>query len=918
MGQFNNTIISMITLSDNMIQLTIHCKLVFEKYKIMIMVMILCITLLCYCIYCRIHKYKSTIKYTTTSYESKTNLTNFHINNEVLSKDNTIYLTQYKYDGIILYILIIVSGTITYFRDPGNMFCLIVAYFKYYDFGTYDYGIITISFALIYVGSLVCDKHDVIKQQKKINDTTIYHDTKIYQKDLVRGDYITTLSTGDIVPADILILEGHVYVQELELTGEDIHVSKQYIPNNPNMDIVINHHKNEGVLHDNNQSFNYNTEHMVFRGTQITYGRIYKGIVIETGNDCKIYRVDTNNTRNKTEIQKRITSMYVINLYLLLTLSSLLGIIIYAKDDNELSMWNIMRKMISYLNTLLPLSLPLFFVTASKIRSRIIAQKHNVKINKNGTNSFQTNPKYIVSDKTGTLTTGQITLNHVYTKTTEWNVFVNAVSCSDIGVIDEHILKNDIVEYTLISELMALYNYKLSKNTHDTFIISDGKYDHEYKRLYHTQFDYKLEIKMSVVQYNNQITLHIQGTPESVNTYSNNGLRTVLENISKIKHPKNTYRRLIAHAKKIITYEQLQQLKINPISILKSDMEVSLYEFYDYVVPGVYKSIKSILDTDHDFTMLTGDKMTSAIEIGCTIGVIKSNEYYAIETIECLNKLFTSNTIQSNICYVINGRLLESLIMSSDVIKLQHIIKQSNRKIIYRASPNNKKLYIEFLQQSFREEVLMIGDGSNDIASLIQADVSMCIRHNDNNAVQLASDIVLNTWNDVPELISCFPNNTHIINNVIGWCLMKHMISAFILVAMLFVTNFDQLKEPTGAIILSFLNTTMFIVIVMYCYTDNDLVHRINIYKQAFVGIILGLLNAIFVLNQINSINKGIKILVCIQVCQIVINIIRNNKHYMYMIIMIIWIYGTYLSVNISFIQTMYLIIGCCIPMIVF
>ena len=86
------------------------------------------------------------------------------------------------------------------------------------------------------------------------------------------------------------------------------------------------------------------------------------------------------------------------------------------------------------------------------------------------------------------------------------------------------------------------------------------------RRLY-KPFDYKLEVKIGVLKEGDRLVLHVQGTPESVDKLSNEGITKLFDKIDLIKNntSNNTYyRRIIAHASKTINEKELNYLiKIN-------------------------------------------------------------------------------------------------------------------------------------------------------------------------------------------------------------------------------------------------------------------------------------------------------------------------------------------------------------------
>ena len=91
-------------------------------------------------------------------------------------------------------------------------------------------------------------------------------------------------------------------------------------------------------------------------------------------------------------------------MFILLIISSIGGMMVYYKDKMILAsdpkiryreLWNFIRHIILLLNTMIPLSLQFFFITASRNYSRRLESLHQVTVNSNGLTALQINPDYI-------------------------------------------------------------------------------------------------------------------------------------------------------------------------------------------------------------------------------------------------------------------------------------------------------------------------------------------------------------------------------------------------------------------------------------------------------------------------------------------------------------------------------------------
>ena len=876
--------------------------------------------------------YNNTIKYTHTTFQSTTKFFDFHIKNENLAKNNAIYLTTFNHDGYTAILLHIGLGYLLYFKDPINSFCLLISVGQIYEYKDFRSLIPLFIFATISMATYVYSMTILLRQQKTTNMTKITRmnnkkqSKKIKQKSLKRGDFIELSSEQDI-PADILILNHkQCAVQELELTGEDIVINKSGLPFNintidDNTKITINHKNNDGFIISDQNHFNYNSKNMIFRGTKIVDGTIF-GIVIETGNDCQIYNINNNIQKSKTEIQKKIIDICMMNLYLLLVMASVTSIILYSKTANTSraykKLWLHIRQMILLFNTMIPLSLQFFFTISSQILSHRISKSNKVTINRNGIMAFQVNPDYIVSDKTGTITTNELEISNIYVnsvdimekKEIDKHMTINFIACSETQIHSKtnELLKNDIIEEKLITHILNKTKQKLTinqiPNNENSGLIKID--DLEYQRIYYKPYDYNLEVKLAVIKGKNELILHIQGTPEAVNKYSSNQLNDILRKIEIQKTPTNIYKRVIAYANKHISNQEYELLKHNPQQILTKMEHSSCYVFNDFIVKNMDLAIEEIRKNGLDFTMLTGDKQSSAVEIGKSIGII-SNDYLSIETIDDIDKVNKCK------CIVLNGRLLEELICSNKISGLINIIEASKQRIIFRSTPNGKQLFVSFLQKYMRKEVMMIGDGSNDVAAIIQSNIGIGIKKDNNLNVQNISEITINNWTIIPTLLNDFKGKRLLINNIAGWVLMKHMISAIMSGMILLLSKFETIKDPASPLLMICLNSSMFLCTVIFSYVE-EITYNVksedyhHFYKSMLIkGIVLGIINGLLVLTQID-INNGIYLLICAQVIELLLqNYYLSQKSSIIKIthvcVALVWIIATNILINISMVK---------------
>jgi magnesium-transporting ATPase (P-type) len=674
-------------------------------------------------------------------------------------------------------------------------------------------------FTLLTIGQHLMENYDRIKEQLRINSLQ-YQINKNLIKNIVDiniGDEIELDRHKDI-PADIKLDSGKLVVNEYNLTGEKIDINKF-----------------EGDI--------------IYRGTVIVDGHAL-GKVIEIGNKCKIYNLDYNIKKNRSCLENTLYQICINNIYLLLSISlGFSGYIYYYYSYNKI------LHLILLFNTLIPLSLQFFLNCSSKIISTRIEKKFNVKINSNGIKSFLFNPKYIVTDKTGTLTINKIELDKIITHN---NLDINNVSTNIIAssMIDLHSETKEILKHDILEELLLKYlfdkNIKLEENNVKKFGGNFVLNNKLYLRHFYENYIYAYGVKISIIEYDKKYYMHIQGMPESINKYLSDSKfdefhKTITDTENIISD--NYYLRIIAHASKEISKSELQNFlnkKDNEKNIhLKDFNSWSIYVFKDYIVDGLRNTIKNM---NEDITMLTGDKYSTSLNVGKLTGLIDSEYLHIDDNMSSITKLTDKLSKNKILPILISGSTLENIIINNKKM-FENLILFTNKRIIYRATPNLKQLYVSTLQSMFKEDVMMIGEVTNDLSAIMSSNVGVGII-GENDMIQKVSDIVIENWNVIPLLLDEFKFMKIISYNISKWVLFKHILTAFTLCGILISSNFQQIRDPANPILMATFNSIIFIIGMLYTYyyTPKN-IKKFGIKNEYRWGICLGIMNGIITYN---------------------------------------------------------------------
>jgi Ca2+-transporting ATPase len=210
---------------------------------------------------------------------------------------------------------------------------------------------------------------------------------------IVPGD-ILLLETGERVPADARLTEvSNLKVNESTLTGESMPVEKSTGPLGENVPVA-------------------ERKNLVYMGTIITYGRA-RAVVISTGMSTEIGRIATAIQEvkpEKTPLQKGIgkLSQYLVVLFL-----GICGLLVVVGLLKGLEWLDVFLLAVAAAVSAIPEGLPAVVTIVLAIGMRAMA-KRNAVIRKLVAVETLGSATVICSDKTGTLTMNEMTVNRIY------------------------------------------------------------------------------------------------------------------------------------------------------------------------------------------------------------------------------------------------------------------------------------------------------------------------------------------------------------------------------------------------------------------------------------------------------------------------------------------------------------------------
>lgn len=562
-------------------------------------------------------------------------------------------------------------------------------------------------------------------------------------EEIVPGDLIR-LEGGDVVPADLRIIESHsLKVDNSSITGES----------EPQTRCV-------NATDDNPLE----TGNLAFFSTNVIEGG-GKGIVIATGQATLIGHIATltsglapESTPMKQEV-KRFIKFITIYAICVSSLVTILGLSM-GKEGFEMFIY-----FIGLLVANIPEALLVTITACLTLMAKRMSNKNCMVRNMHAVETLgQTN--VICSDKTGTLTQNRMTVSHMYYDNNIFDVlsptYVNgttynylylcrcAILCSratfkeaqrTIPVMQRAVL-GDASE-TAVLKCMEL----LTRNTKKT--------RKEFPKIFEIPFNSANKYQLSIHKRPNDdyLLLVLKGAPERV-----------IDRCSSVMIEEHELPLLDSERKRLVNI--LMELgymgeRVLAFADLKLPSEYTAdYEFSDMINfpvtglrfvgfmslidpprPGVREAVAKCKRAGISVVMVTGDHPVTAMSIARKVGII-SPENDTVQDIAKRRKISVSQVIPQEVqackACVIPGYDMRKMTAG----ELDEIVQRYEELVFARTSPQQKLQIVEAYQKTGKI-VAVTGDGVNDSPALKKADIGIAMGICGSDVSKDAADLVL-------------------------------------------------------------------------------------------------------------------------------------------------------------------------------
>jgi len=534
------------------------------------------------------------------------------------------------------------------------------------------------------------------------------HESKIEVKDLVPGDIIV-LESGARVPADVRLLQvNSLEINEANLTGESVPVKKH-------------------VRVVDKETLLAERKNMAFMGTLVVEGR-GMAVVCQTGLDTEIGQITVmlkETEDEQTPLQKKLNVFAKFITKVVLGIALLLFILGVIEGHAWAEMFTLaVAVAVSAIPEGLVIGMTMILTVGMK---RIL--KNNGLVRKLVSAETLGSTTVICTDKTGTLTEGEMRITQIVTANNHSDLAVQSLKDIEIDKETEMLMQvawlcNDaVVEYP---DNFVDYWSIIGSPTEKALLLFGGQnsvirdLSKEYHRLEEIPFD--SERKYMVTRHSYDKThdiIFVKGAPEKILNFSSKYLnKNKATKLTKAKHDTFSEQweslskkglRVLAGSYKLVpkTMKGLETCKERPRDMIMA----GIWGLSDPLRPETKETIQDTWKAGIRTVIITGDNKFTARSIATDLGIDTDK-----------NSVVTGD---------------ELLKMSDEQLDQ----KITGIKVYARVTPGDKLRIIKAWQKR-GEVVSMTGDGVNDAPALKAADVGVVVSSGSDVAKETA-DLVL-------------------------------------------------------------------------------------------------------------------------------------------------------------------------------
>jgi Ca2+-transporting ATPase len=648
-----------------------------------------------------------------------------------------------QFNNPLVYILLVASGVTAVLKDPVDAVVI--------------FGVVLINAIIGYLQEARAEQAIAALAQTMTTEATVIRSGKTVRLpagELVPGD-IVQLQAGARVPADLrLIVSRDLQVTEAALTGESLPVEKDAT-------LLVAH---DAVLAER--------KNMAYASTLVTYGTA-TGVVTTTGDHSEIGRISqliSSAAELQTPLTHKIAQFSRVLLVAILILSGLTFGIGMLRGQ---ALVDTLMAAIALAVGAIPEGLPAALTVTLAIGVSRMARRRAIIRNLPAVETLGSTT-VICSDKTGTLTQNQMTVQKIYTVGGTYNV-------SGVGYQpDGEILTQDGAPTPWKDDAAVLETLKAGLLCNDSQLAeSDGHWNVQGdptegalltaakkaglnldpasypKRLDSIPFDSQHQY-MSTLQADGII--YIKGAAEVLLDRCNGAMAPSGQSIAcSGENFRQALESMASQGLRVLAFARLEKPGAQKITF--SDIAgltlLGLQGMMDPPRPEAVNSIRVSQQAGIRVKMITGDHALTAAAIGKQIGLC-----------------------QDGCSEVLTGAELANLSDTEVIEKAQTV------NVFARVAPEQKLRLVEALQAR-GHVVAMTGDGVNDAPALKQANIGVAMGITGTDVSKEAADMIL-TDDNFATIEAAIEEGRGVFDNLtkyIAWSLPTNLGEGLVLLA---------------------------------------------------------------------------------------------------------------------------------------
>jgi Ca2+-transporting ATPase len=542
--------------------------------------------------------------------------------------------------------------------------------------------------------------------------------TTMPAREVVPGD-ILILEAGDNVPADVALIEAvDIKTEEAALTGESSPVSKRVGPVEEKTPVA-------------------DRKNMLFMGTHLTYGR-GRAVVTGTGMGTefgKIAEMMQSVEEEQTPLQQKLESFAKRLGQIIIGVCVLIFVVEIFRSGLHMEMiLDSLMVSVSLAVSAVPEGLPAVVTISLALGARELA-KRNAIIRRLSSAETLGAVTVICSDKTGTLTKGEMTVREIY-------VDKNTIEVTGVGYEpkgefllegkpikpeEEQGLSLILKAATLCSNAQCDGKSVIGDTTEGALIVAAAKYgsikeelEKEAPRVHEVTFTSERK-RMTTVHKSGEegLIAYVKGAPELILERCTSMIvrgrirkldqKTRKEIIEANERMANKALRVLG-----IAFKELAAGEAGTLDDERLENSLVFIGLMGMIDPPRVEAVTAVKKCDEagiKTVMITGDHKMTAVAVAKELGILKEG-------------------------LVLTGSELD--VMGDE--EYQKIVNKVN--VYARVSPEHKIKIVRALRKE-GNIVAMSGDGVNDAPALKQSDIGVAMGITGTDVTREASDIVL-------------------------------------------------------------------------------------------------------------------------------------------------------------------------------